>query len=91
MEEITFNSIQELYNRLLPALKSKKKMISSTGFTSIKEKDIWEYLYTNKWSNEHGIALCDMVTDILHTENELFIQYYERKYINNYNQEELGA
>jgi len=82
MEEITFSSIKELYNRLLPALKSKKKMLDNEGFKNIKENDIWEYMYLNKWQKETGITLADMVSDILHEDNKVLIGFYQKKLLN---------
>lgn len=78
MEEIIFTSEQELYNRLLPALKSKKKILSKTGYSYIKEKDIWEALTNEKWSNVTGLELCDMVDDILHIEDKFLNNYYHK-------------
>ena len=83
MEEITFSSIKELYNRLLPALKSKKKLINNEGFKNIKEKDIWEFMYVTRWQNETGLTLADMVSDILHEDNKVIINYCQRKILEN--------
>ena len=44
MNDIKFTSMNDLYKRLLPALKSKKKELTKAGFPYIKEEDIWEYL-----------------------------------------------
>lgn len=80
MEEITFNSIEELYERLLPALKSKKKILSKSGYSYISEEDIWDTLRYGKWNKINGLMLCDMVDDILHTDNKEFNSYYQNKY-----------
>ena len=78
MEEVTFNSAEELYKRLLPALRSKKKILGKSGYSYIKEKDIWDALRSLKWHQSNGLELCDMVDDILHTENQFFNSYYHR-------------
>lgn len=78
MEDIIFTSEQELYKRLLPALKSKKKILSKTGFSYIKEKDIWEALINERWNNVTGLELCDMVDDILHIEDNFLNNYYHK-------------
>lgn len=78
MEDIVFTSEQELYKRLLPALKSKKKILSKTGYSYIKEKDIWEALINERWNNVNGLELCDMVDDILHIEDNFLNNYYHK-------------
>ncbi len=60
-----FNSIEELYKRLTPALKSKKKELTNYGMASICEKDIWSYLSTIKWIKATNLTLADMVNDIM--------------------------
>lgn len=75
MNDINFESQEELYKRVLPALKSKRKLILLDGFKSIKKNDIWDYLRFNKWANQSGLELCDMVDDILNTDNQLIIEY----------------
>ena len=79
MEEITFNSERELYNRLLPAMKSKKSILNKSGYSYINEEDIWNTLKNNKWLNQKDLMLCDMVDDILHTDNKLFGNFYREK------------
>ena len=41
MDEIVFSSQDELYKRVLPALRSKKKLLSKDGFKSIELPEIW--------------------------------------------------
>ncbi len=66
--EIKFKSLQELYDRLLPALKSKTKEINKKGFNYIHEEDIWNYLKNYKWTSSKALELCDMVEDIFRVE-----------------------
>ena len=61
MEQVIFSSKEELYNRVLPALKCKKKSLYRDGFKSIEEIDIWDYLRNKKWDNSIGLELCDMI------------------------------
>ena len=42
--EIKFKSLAELYERILPALKSKTREIHKKGMDYIHEEDIWNYL-----------------------------------------------
>ncbi len=75
MNTIEFDSQEELYTRILPALKSKRRMMVKNGFKSIKKSDIWEYLRYNKWNEINGLELCDIVDDILNTDEELIVEY----------------
>lgn len=61
---IYFANQVELYNRLLPVLRIKKKEFKK-NITNIEEKDIWEYLKKNKWNHATGLSLSIMVDDIL--------------------------
>ena len=76
MEELQFQSMEELYKRLLPALRSKKKILRQNGYGYIKLHDIWDTLRVFKWHMGSGLMLCDMVDDILNTDNHLFYRYY---------------
>ena len=72
MEKITFNSIDELYNRLKPAFRLKLSELKSKKITFVTDKDLWSFLSKTKWSKEENLELCDMVNDILNVnENEL--------------------
>ena len=79
MEELVFSSEEELYNRILPALRSKKKMLSRDGFKSINVEDIWKYMRDVKWKSSFGLELCDMVDDILNTNNVDISSYCIKK------------
>lgn len=62
-----FKSIQELYNRVLPALKIRVNEAKRNGL-NIKESDIWKYLISIKWKNGSNLMLFDIVDDILNAE-----------------------
>lgn len=80
-EEITFASQEELFARIKPALRSKKKLLAKNGFKYLNENDIWDYMRFNKWNKSFGLELCDMVNDILNTDNKLILTYYHNKYM----------
>ena len=42
--ELQFNSIEELYKRVRPALTSKKREFRRCGIHYVKEEDMWNYL-----------------------------------------------
>lgn len=69
INDIEFNSVFDLYKRVKPALNSKVKELKRENFDYIKEEDVWNYLIKNKWSIASGLVLCDVVDDILHTDN----------------------
>lgn len=83
MNDFELKSQEELYERIKPALKSKRRMLKQSGFSYISLEDIWDYLRLNKWLQSYGLELCDMVDDILHTDNQLIVNYYHNKYMNN--------
>ena len=83
MSFISFNSLNELYIRLLPALRSKKKDMQTLKYTFVTEEDIWQYLCENIWANKKDLALCDMVDDILNTDSLTIYQAIRRKDIIN--------
>lgn len=77
--EIKFRSLEELYNRILPALKSKKKELKLKGYKYIKESDIWNFLKDYKWMKSNSLDLSDIVNDIFNiNENEL-IEYIKEE------------
>ncbi len=83
MEEIKFHSLNELYKRLLPALRSKKKELMKHGMTYIHEEDIWNCCKENCWSNRQNLELFNMVDDILNTNDEVFDNYVKTIMKNN--------
>ena len=83
MNDIVFKSEDELFNRIKPALRSKKKILSKKGAKQITERDIWDFMINNVWKNSTGLELCDMVDKILHAEDALIIEYYHNKYLVN--------
>lgn len=79
MEEVTFNSLEELYTRLKPALRTKKMEMKRHGFSYIKEEDIWNYLKETKWQKDRDLFLHQMVDDILNVDNNLVEDYLRSK------------
>ncbi len=64
-----FTSLEELYNRLLPALRNKKREMKTEKMLQISEMDIWLYFCKNVWPNKNNLTLGEMVDDILNTDN----------------------
>ena len=74
-----FNTIEELYNRVKPALRSKVRELNRNNILYVKEEDIWNFLVDNKWKKTNGLELNDIVDDILNTDNEKIILYVQAK------------
>lgn len=58
-----FKNLDDLYNRILPALSFKKREIKKQGI-EITEKDIFNDLKI-KWSKKINLTLSDIVEDIM--------------------------
>jgi len=80
ISNIEFKNLDELYNRVLPALYTKVKELKRNGYNLVNEKDIWNYLVENSWKKRNDLELNDLVNEILYLDN------YE---INNYVVEKL--
>ena len=83
MEDINFNSINELYARVKPALNSKVKELKMLGKTYATDKDVFEYLTKNIWVHDTKLTLDKIVDDILHYDNDKIDEYIQRKIIEN--------
>lgn len=77
--DIIFNSVEELYKRVKPALKTKKNEMSRNGYPYIKEIDIWNYLKEGKWVNCSNLSLHQIVTDILNCDDLKIDAYLKNK------------
>ena len=76
MDEFKFNSINELCNRLLPAMETKKNDLLRNTKVLISEKEIWGYLRYNYWNKKSKLTLGEMVNDILSTPDHELIYYH---------------
>lgn len=75
MEEIKFRNLNELYNRIYPALESKRKELHHAGLKYIYEEDIWNCCKELIWNNSRNLGLYDIVDNILNTDNSVFDKY----------------
>ena len=76
MDEFKFNSINELYNRLLPAMETKKNDLLRNTKVLISEQEIWGYFRSNYWNKKSKLTLGEMVNDILSTPDHELIDYH---------------
>ena len=74
-----FKSVEDLYKRVLPALRSKVKELIREKTTYVKEEDIWNFLVESKWKNSSGLELSDIVDDILNVNNDKLKTYVKSK------------
>lgn len=75
--DIGFQSIEELYRRVKPALTTKMREMHRNGISYIKEEDIWNYLKDKKWRTSKDLSLHQMVSDILNCEDILVDDYFK--------------
>lgn len=69
--DIEFNSIEDLYKKVLPALKIKKREMKKKGIEK-SEIDIFNHLIQTKWSKMVNLSLNEIVNDILNYQNSIF-------------------
>ena len=74
-----FNNVSELYQRLLPALRTKVIDLKRAGYDYLTVEDVWNYLKESKWKESHNLALHEMVSDILNSENIVIDDYFKHK------------
>ena len=77
--DIKFETLEELYKRIKPALITKKNEMHRDGYIYIKEEDIWNYLKEIKWKDAKGLSIYDMTSDILNTDNIIIDNYLKEK------------
>lgn len=78
MTDYKFNSVEELYRKLKPALEAKVSELKRNKIDYIKEQDIWNYLRTNYWSKKGDLTLGELVNDILSTPNYELQEYVHK-------------
>ena len=79
MDNIKFNNLEELYQRLKPAMETKVDELKRDNIKYVNVNDIWEYLKKYKWSKSNNLSLSDCVDDILNTPNAEYKKYIKNK------------
>lgn len=74
-----FTTVEQLYERLKPALRTKRREMKSLGYNYIREEDIWNYLKEVKWINSKNLLLFEMVRDVLNVDNRMIDNYVRQK------------
>lgn len=73
-----FQSVEELYQRVLPALHTKVHKLNRKGVSFVVEEEIWTLLM-EKWKKERGLTLYDIVDDILKLDEKIILDKYNYK------------
>lgn len=60
-----FASQYELYKKILPVFKVKKRLLKYTQNNDITNEDMWNYLIENKWKQSHNLTLAEIINDII--------------------------
>ncbi len=68
-----------LYERIKPALITRKNELNREKLYNINEKDIWNYCYTNIWKGKKNLRIHELVDDILNVDS-LSLEVFVRKY-----------
>ena len=71
-----FQSIDELYQRVLPALRTKVHLLEMNDISFVCENDIWNLLM-DKWKRGKNLTLFDIVDDILRLDEKTILENYE--------------
>ena len=79
MKSINIKSQKELFERVKPALRCKKHEMMAEGIEYVSEIDIWDYNKKNKWKEQQGLTLFQVVDDILNTPNKVYKNYVLNK------------
>lgn len=77
--DFSFNSQEELFKHVKPALNAKVMELHRLGYPYITIDDIWNYLVETKWKKGKDLMLSDIVSNILHVENKKLDEYLKGK------------
>ena len=73
-----FNSISDLYKRILPALNTRLLELKRENYQYIDVLDIWNYCVENIWKNRTDLRIYELVNDILNVDG-LSLKMYLKK------------
>lgn len=65
-----YTSQLDLYNKLLPVFKVKKRLIQHSKYKHITNENIWFYLIETKWKKAHNLQISEIVNDIINLDLE---------------------
>lgn len=77
--DVKFDSLEQLYSRIKPALSAKKGEMLRDGYNYIREEDIWNYFKEVKWVDAADLSLHQMVDDIINIDSYYIDEYLKGK------------
>jgi len=77
--DVGITTVEELYQRLRPALKIKRDELIRNNINYVKCEDIWNYLKNKKWVRAHNLLLYEMVEDIFNCDIYDLQNYVEER------------
>ena len=77
--DFDIKSEEELFDKVKPALRTKKHELFANGIEIVKEQDIFDYCKLFIWKDTQGLTLSDVVDSILNTPNEELYKYIINK------------
>lgn len=75
----SIRSIDELYSKVMPALRSKVMELGYYKIDYINEKDIWVCLQNKVWKSKTNLDLYDMICDIYDLKPETIKEDYLKR------------
>lgn len=66
--DIEFKTLEELYNRVIPALNTKRNETLTIYKIDLDIKSIFNYLAETKWKYAKDLVLSEIVSDILNVD-----------------------
>lgn len=77
--DFVFKTEDELFNGLMPALRSKARELHLKGLKYIHEEDIWNFLKKKKWFKAHNLDLGSIVNDIFNVNERALDDYVQNE------------
>ena len=74
---LQFNSINDLYQRIYPSLNTKICELKRIKINYLTEKDIWNYCIKEKWNNKSNLRIHELVDDILNLDPLRLTEFYK--------------
>ena len=75
--EVTFQTEQELYQHVMPALRAKRMDLKRHQLPYINEEVIWNYLKEKVWIQKQNLELYHIVSDIMNCDELKLDDYFK--------------
>lgn len=77
-----FETINDLYKKVLPALQTRISELKREGINYINEIDIWKYCMNNIWKSKKDLRMYELVSDILNVDRLCLEKYIKNDIVN---------